>query len=232
MLKSKNLFAGAVFYYFVFAVAWGCFLTASTMKNVVFAQEYSENKSENTKALTQPNTNPGLTAEQREKAVLTLRHALEEQERWRKVHAAEHLIALDYPQGVVKEFTKELEKNGDKPGYRIGVWSVLALASMRRENREQWINEILEVSLDETAPDQEQAIEALGKLGVSLNEIQLAPIEAAAKKTDLTISVYAQWVLLNSGRGAGAERLAKMLDSKNPAIRDAAANVLSYLKRV
>ena len=149
-----------------------------------------------------------------------------------KVHAAEYLLALDYSQGVMDEFLEELKEHGEEPEYRIGIWRVLARGSMRDENRQQWIDKIREVALDDSASDQEHAIETLGKLGVTIDERQLGPIEAAAEKTDDSISVYANWVLFNSGQDEGAEKLASHLESKNPKIRDTAAYAITYVKKV
>ena len=45
----------------------------------------------------------------RERAIRILRDGLENQEGWVKVHAAEFLLELSYPQGVREAFEKELE---------------------------------------------------------------------------------------------------------------------------
>src|SRR5436190_22221225 len=65
----------------------------------------------------------------RQKELQVLRTALEREERWSKVHAAEFLLSLDYPQGVAQIFERELASRGDEPEYRIGIWRVLAQAA-------------------------------------------------------------------------------------------------------
>ena len=168
-----------------------------------------------------------------------MRRALAEEERWVKVHAAEHLLGLDYSQGVLEEFNKELEKHGDVPQYRIGIWRVMALGTNQKKARVAWIEKIKAVALDAKAADQEHAMETLGKLGVVIDDkkigpfrVGLAPIFQAAKKTDRSMGVYAQWVLVNSGQDEGAVKLAEYLDSPDAELRNTAAFVFSYLKSI
>ena len=92
---------------------------------------------------------PGAVSEGlRQKARQTLSTALEKEEGWSKVHAAESLLSLDYPQGVAQTFERELALKGDEPKYRIGIWRVLARASPTDQQREQWINKIRAAFLD------------------------------------------------------------------------------------
>ena len=226
--KSKNRFAVSIFSLPMIAVFMCFLITASAASFEAYAQAISEK----TVAADESTKKPGLTAEQRDMAINTMRRGLREQGRWVKVHAAEYLLALDYAQGVTDEFFEELKEHGEEPEYRIGIWRVLARGSMRDENRRQWIAKIREVALDDSASDQKHAIETLGKLSVAIDEKQLGPIESAAEKTDDSISVYAQWVLLNSGQDEGADKLAAHLESKNPKIRDTAAYAITYAKNV
>ncbi|MDD4788871.1 MAG: hypothetical protein PHO07_17000, partial [Pirellulales bacterium] len=164
---------------------------------------------------------PQVTSELRGRAVSTLRDVLERQERWVKVHAAEFLLGLDYPEGVEREFTEELERHGTEPEYRIGIWRVLAKAAYDpRENR-RFIARIRDVFLDSAAPDRLHAAETLAKLGYAIpqetgaaggGEPERQAFERAAGGGD-SMAVYARWVLLNSDPRRDDSRLAEMLSS-------------------
>ncbi|GAG03772.1 unnamed protein product, partial [marine sediment metagenome] len=210
------------------ALLSACLIATLSVPDSAFAQAAAEGKA----SVTQAEEPAGLTPEQRDKAVATMRRVLAEEERWVKVHAAEHLLGLDYPQGVLEEIEKELEKHGDEPEYRIGIWRVLARGTNQKKARLAWIDKIKEVALDAEAPDQLHAMETLGKLGVTIDDEELGPVEEAAEKTDQPMGVYAQWVLVNSGQDEGGERLAEYLDSPDAIIRNTAAYVFSYLKKV
>jgi HEAT repeat protein len=63
------------------------------------------------------------------KALRVLREALQNEDRWIKVHAAEALLSVDRPDGVLRAFESELTTKGGEPKYRIGIWRVLAEAT-------------------------------------------------------------------------------------------------------
>ena len=107
---------------------------------------------------------PEVTPELREQAVAVMRKTLDQEERWVKVHAAEYLIALDYPQEVVEVYLDELKQFEDEPQYRVGVWRVLARAAATDEQRRQWVENIRQVFLDTDATDRGHAAETLAKL--------------------------------------------------------------------
>ena len=54
-----------------------------------------------------PPEDRSVTPELRDRAVAILRETLDKESEWRKVHAAEFLIALSYPQGVAAAFEAE-----------------------------------------------------------------------------------------------------------------------------
>jgi len=117
---------------------------------------------------------PEMTAELRERAVRTMRDVLANEDRWVKVHAAEFLLALEYPEGVEEEFVKELERHEEKAEYRIGIWRVLAKATYDPPQKSRWVHEIRDVFLDAKAPDRLHAVETLAKLGY---KVPVAPSE-------------------------------------------------------
>ena len=226
--NSNSLVAGPSVSLPAVALCSLCLLATLALSDATFAQAAAEDEVQVARA-EEPS---GLTKEQRDKAVSALRRSLAEEEGWVKVHAAEHLLDLDYSQGVLEEFEKELEKHGDEPQYRIGIWRVMVRGTNQHNDRQVWIDKIEAVALDAEAPDQLHAMETLGKLGTAINEEKLDPIREAAKKTDQSLAVYAQWVLVNSGQDEGGERLAEHLDSPDPNLRNTAAYAFSYLKGV
>jgi len=174
-----------------------------------------------------------VTPKLRDQAVAVLRQALDDEQGWVKVHAAEFLLALDYyPDDVKRVFQQELERAGDEPRYRIGIRRVLALASAQQEERDAQIARIRDVFLDADAPDRLHAAESLAKLRYSVPEKQVGPFEQAAGAADGRMAAYANWALAGSGRKDAEARLAQLLDSEDPQTRSTAAYALSHLADV
>ncbi len=103
-----------------------------------------------------------------EKAINELQHALHTQNGWVKVHAAEYLLALSYPAGIYDTFSAERINHATTPQYRIGIWRTLARASFNQQQRQQWIDKIWNVYLDENSSDRMHAAETLSKLNENL----------------------------------------------------------------
>ena len=103
----------------------------------------------------------------RQKAVQVMRLNLENQPKWVKVHAAEYLLWLGYPQGVKDIFQTEEEKYGTESPYRIGIWRVLAQANTVPEKKRMWIDKILNAYEDSNGSDRTHAAETLAKLHIS-----------------------------------------------------------------
>ena len=164
----------------------------------------------------------------RHKALHVLRTALEEQERWIKVHAAEALLSLDEPQGVTRIFESELASKGVEPQYRIGVWRVLAQAARRDQQREPWISRILAAFLDTAGPDRLHAAETLAKLGYHASARETDAFELAARTGPGPLAASARWVLANSGRANGDMLLAELLRSDDSGTRGNAAYAIRH----
>ena len=172
----------------------------------------------------------GVTPELRAESLRVMRDKLENEKLWAKVHAAEYLLALDCPDGVVQVFTEELDQSVDEPKYRIGIWRVLAQAAMADKQREAWINKIRDVFLDTDAPDRLHAVETLAKLGYKIPEEHEAIFDRAAAEGPT--APYARWVQLNSGREDGEGRLAELLESDDVNLRSAAGYALRWQKKI
>ena len=141
----------------------------------------------------------GVSVELRERAIATLRGVMAAQERWVKVHAAEFLLALGYPEGVREAFETELAAHSEEPEYRIGIWRVLARASYRPEQREEWIVKIRDAFLDAEGPDRIHAAETLGKLSYAPPPDERERFEQAAASDDARLAALAVWPLVNAG---------------------------------
>ena len=163
--------------------------------------------------------NPRPTEERRQQCLAKLRQALGEEQRWIKVHAAEYLLWLDYPQGVSETFQEELALHGREPEYRIGIWRVLAQAERDPRRAAPWVARVREAFLDPSAPDRLHAVETLAKLNAKATEEVLGPLEEAARQATGAMAVFSRWVLLNSGLPGAEDRLAELLDSPDETTR-------------
>ncbi len=94
-----------------------------------------------------------IASEKLKKAALEQLHStLSSNFEWEKVHAAEFLLNLGYPENVYETFLKEEEQKGDEIYYRIGIWRVLAQASLKSEDKQHWIDSIASVFSSPNSP--------------------------------------------------------------------------------
>ena len=171
-----------------------------------------------------------ITPELRERSVAILRETLAKESRWIKVHAAEYLLQLSYPQGVHEAFEAELAAYEQEPKYRVGIWRVLAQAATSVNERNAWIERIRSVVLDPAATDHVHAWESLAKLGDRLDTAELKQAATAAAAIDRPTAPYAQWLLASSGDSTELKKLANLLNSDNPDVRLVAAYGLQWLR--
>ena len=129
----------------------------------------------------------------REQAIQELRVNLQTQTKWEKVHAAEYLLWLGYPQGVQDVFLKEQQQFGDESPYRIGIWRVLAQAATEPEQKRMWVERILKAFQDPNGADRVHAAETLAKLHISpLAESPEVTQQILAGETS-PLSLYTRW---------------------------------------
>lgn len=174
----------------------------------------------------------GVTPELRRQAVNVLREVLRQEPEWVKVHAAEFLLGLDYPQGVRDMFLRELEAHGREPKYRNGIWRVLAQGTGDDAEARRWKNMIRDVAADPKSPDRLHAMESLAKVGYKVSAAEAGPFEAAAREPSGAMAVCAAWVLANSGRPEAQPRLAELLESGDATTRGLAAYALRHIAGV
>lgn len=103
----------------------------------------------------------------RQEAIQVVRLNFENKSKWEKVHAAEYLLWIGYPQGVKETFLREERNFGTESPYRIGIWRVLAQADTASEKKRIWVNKIISAYLDSNGTDRVHAAEAMAKLNIS-----------------------------------------------------------------
>jgi solute:Na+ symporter, SSS family len=203
-----------------FAVAFLGVLLAGSLNETCFAEE------------TKPETAQTQVSLE-DRALETIRQTMRDESRWTKVHAAEYLLWLDYPQDVKEVFVEEFKKSGDEPEYRIGIWRVMAQATFNKEQA-KWGQKIREVYLDTKATDRGHAAETLSKLRYKLNPTD--PRDELFRETsddpDSSIRIGTNWTLANSGEEGAIEKLAAELDSEEPKARFYACYALRHLPKL
>lgn len=168
------------------------------------------------------------------KALALVQRALETEQRWTKVHAAEALLAIGRRGDVARAFERELAQHGGEPEYRIGIWRVLAQAADGRSARDRWIRQIAGAFLDTAGPDRLHASETLGKLAYRAGEEEIAAFEEAARGANGPLAANALWVLTASGRAGAEARLAALLaptDASGAAIDAGTRATAAYAMR-
>ena len=162
------------------------------------------------------------------RAQATLVDVLERDDKFIKVHAAEILSARGEKDRVRGIFERELERNGTTPGYRVGIWRVLAGTARDDHERAQWIARISAAFLDPTATDRIGAIESLGKLGHR--------VDADVRRAALTIAesgspsdgMFAWWALHLVGEPRALRNMVAGLSSAEPVARLRAAYAIRW----
>jgi SSS family solute:Na+ symporter len=171
-----------------------------------------------------------VTHAMRDRALAVLRETLARESRWVKVHAAEHLLALSYPEGVQAEFEAERKAHEEEPQYRVGIWRVLARCADHPDDRAAWVERIKAVVADTAAPDHVHAVETLAKLGVRATYPAFRSAIERAAAEDPRAAVFANWLLAGAGDSAALATLAETLASSDPQSRYLAAYGLQWLK--
>jgi SSS family solute:Na+ symporter len=110
-----------------------------------------------------------------------------------KVHAAEFLLDLGYTNTIYDTFLEEEKHKGNKYYYRIGIWRVLAKASLKPRVKQQWLDSISKVFKDPATPDQIHATESLAKLGVSPYNVASNVTDSILNGTHNIMWVYTLW---------------------------------------
>ena len=132
----------------------------------------------------------------RTEALQTLRDNLKTQSRWEKVHAAEYLLWLGYPQGVQQTFEEERQRFELISPYRIGIWRILAQTAHTPEEKNSWVNKILQAFANPEGTDRIHAAETLAKLKVSPSDTHAGITKKAINSEDAILATYTGWASL------------------------------------
>lgn len=129
-----------------------------------------------------------------QKSATELSTVLKNEKKFIKVHAAEFLLWLHLNRDTVYQtFINENEQYGTEPKYRIGIWRVLAQASADEQEKNQWIEKIMNVFIDGNATDRIHAAETLAKLQTSPLLIHRDITLTALQDTNNILGVYTRW---------------------------------------
>ena len=131
--------------------------------------------------------------QEKTEAVQILQTNLTTQSEWVKVHSAEFLLWAGHPEGIKEVFLEEEKKSGNKSPYRIGIWRVLAQAETKPEEKEKWIQKILQAFTDENGKDRIHAAETLAKLKISPLKDYPDITKRALNSPIKSLSLYTRW---------------------------------------
>ena len=169
-----------------------------------------------------------LAEVERSRCYDVLIHGLEDESPFVRVHAAEALVSLHRPEPALAVFRPKSDTK--EPVYRIVVWRVLAAAESESEKRREYVGRIRAALLDPNGSDQTHAMEALAKLGEpAAADAERQCIHEVADSAG-PASPFALWRLVQAGKKDAVDRLAKLLQSKDPVTRIRAIYVLGRLR--
>ena len=134
-----------------------------------------------------------VSGELREATLGQLQSILHNGQRWKKAHAAECLLKLGYTKGIYDIFLEEEIQNRDEFYYRIGIWRVLAQASVNPKEKQQWIDSIASVFKNPSALDQTHAAESLAKLGISAFTVSTDITDSILNSAHNPLWLYTLW---------------------------------------
>ncbi len=175
-------------------------------------------------ACAQAPTNP-LPA--RARAVLTA--ALQTEQAFVKVHAAEALIALGEKDEPRRVFLDELATGNDVRPYRIGIWRVLAGSAPSAAERAEWVARTEAVVLESRTIDRLHAVESLGKLGHGPTSAAVRAALKTMSQGSAAEAMFPYWVLHLTGDRTALPAIVAGLSSEDPVARLRAAFVLHWL---
>lgn len=154
--------------------------------------------------------------------------ALADTSPWVRVHAAEALVSLKYPEPALAAFRSQAETS--EPQYRVVVWRVLAAAEPDPTQRRHYVQRIRQALLDPDGPDQTHAMEALAKLREpAADDAERRRIREVADGGG-PASPFAVWRLAQSNDAIAIDRLVELLGADDATTRARAAYVLGRLQ--
>ncbi|MEO5804691.1 MAG: hypothetical protein ABIR24_14290 [Verrucomicrobiota bacterium] len=168
----------------------------------------------------------------RDKALKILRHELNSDSFWVKVHAAEFLINLGQAKEAETVFLKELETKGNISIQRIGIWRVLARSAEAEQDRRRWTNQLRDNFVNREESDRSYALESLGKLNYQIRSSGDEEFTRTATNDVSLLGTMATWVLANSGVAEAEKSLVVFFNSPEVENRGMAAYAFRFRKSI
>jgi len=172
------------------------------------------------------------------KAVLQkLQEALHRDILWEKVHAAEFLINFGDTGDIYKIFREEEKLKGGVSYFRIGIWRVLVQASLKPDEKQQWLDSIAIAYKTPHTPDRLHAVEALAKLGVSPYIVCREVTDSILDSTHNPMWVFTLWGTAYSSESAKYQVKQKFIriicsNEESDDVRRLAAYALHHIKGI
>jgi hypothetical protein len=164
------------------------------------------------------------------RATAALVAALQEEDAWIKVHAAEALIFEGRPESVWTMLAGVPEQGGG-PWPRVGLWRIRTRLSANASERAHWLGLVEAVFLDPAhPPDRLQALETLCKVQAVMRGVGLETIRRMTREAPETERPMAWWALTIAGDENALSQLTACLRSKEPIARMRAAYALRWLQ--
>jgi len=161
-----------------------------------------------------------------------LRQVMEEDKSWPRIHAEEMLVIHGEADRVRAFILAEIEHGrsgaSPEPSYRVGNWRVLATIASTGE-RSAWVDRIVAVFLDETAPDRGAALESLCKLEYRFAGETLKVARAMEDAFTAPEKVVPRWALYMAGDASALPALEAGLTSSDPVVRRRSSYVLRWI---
>ena len=143
-----------------------------------------------------------------------------------RVHAAEALISEGLVQWARDSFLADALAAEIVPIRRVVTWRVLAQVVTDAQQKESWINRLKAVALDVAVEDRTHTVESLAKFHGLIPANERAVYDDRARQSKAGYSVFALWILQNSGETDALDRIAGVLASNDPIMRLRAAYII------
>lgn len=171
------------------------------------------------------------------KALCELRTILNEEQAWIKVHAAEYLLWLNRDRPAVKAlFLKERDVYQHTVPYRIGIFRVLSQAEASAPGRQEWIDRVLVIFGDTTAPDRIHAAESLAKLRTTPVQHYPRLTRMALTDTSRILQLYTLWATSYTSKEEEEKNkqqfIRMVFEDPDPRIRTISAYILMRSKNM
>lgn len=148
--------------------------------------------------------------ELREAAIENLRETLNSDLTWEKVHAAEFLLELGHNNEVRECFMQEVKQRDGEYYYRIGIWRVLARSGYKADEKQPWLDSIVNVFENPDSPDRIHAAESLAKLNYFPFPVDNIQVQSILEGDHNSLWLFTLWAT-SYARDGDIEKVKKLL---------------------